>query len=429
MTVLILFATFLVALVAGLPILWTMGLASLAALTFGPLSMPPSWMAQQVIRGADSLYLAAIPLFLFSGELMNRGGLTRRLIAVAEFVFGRLTGGLGFVNVVTAFVYGGISGSATADTSAVAKLMIPAMEEHGYPRAFAAAITAASGTLGIIVPPSVIFILYGVLTNTSIGGLFLAGVIPGLLIAVLFMVAAGLASTRRGYSGVASKRTLRDFGRDLLAALPALGMPVFILGAILSGFATATEAAALSVVYALVAGLLIYRELTLAEIHEALVETVSGTGAVMLIMALATPFAWILTVEQVPVMAKDLIEHVGAGPLGTVALVLLILLFVGTFLDLGPAMIVLAPILAPVLVEAGLAPYQIGVLFTVALGIGLYTPPVGTNLFVVCNVGHVSIAAVSRELVPFWLASALVLVLLVVFPGLSEWLPGLFGKS
>ena len=206
-------------------------------------------------------------------------------------------------------------------------------------------------------------------------------------------------------------------------------MPVFILGAILSGFATATEAAALSVVYALVAGLLIYRELTLAEIHEALVETVSGTGAVMLIMALATPFAWILTVEQVPVMAKDLIEHVGAGPLGTVALVLLILLFVGTFLDLGPAMIVLAPILAPVLVEAGLAPYQIGVLFTVALGIGLYTPPVGTNLFVVCNVGHVSIAAVSRELVPFWLASALVLVLLVVFPGLSEWLPGLFGKS
>ena len=243
------------------------------------------------------------------------------------------------------------------------------------------------------------------------------------------MVAAGLVARRRGYSGVASKRTLRDFGRDLLAALPALGMPVFILGAILSGFATATEAAALSVVYALVAGLLIYRELTLAEIHEALVETVSGTGAVMLIMALATPFAWILTVEQVPVMAKDLIEHVGAGPLGTVALVLLILLFVGTFLDLGPAMIVLAPILAPVLVEAGLAPYQIGVLFTVALGIGLYTPPVGTNLFVVCNVGHVSIAAVSRELVPFWLASALVLVLLVVFPGLSEWLPGLFGKS
>ncbi|MCB6179080.1 TRAP transporter large permease [Rhodobacter sp. Har01] len=429
MTILILALAFAVTLLAGLPILWAMGLASLAALTFGPLDMPQPWMAQQVIRGADSLYLAAIPLFLFSGELMNRGGLTRRLISVAEFLFGRFTGGLGFVNIATAFVYGGISGSATADTSAVAKLMIPAMAEHGYPRAFAAAITAASGTLGIIVPPSVVFILYGVLTDTSIGGLFLAGVLPGVAIAVLFMLTTWLVSRKRGYAGVPNTRSWGDFRRDLVVALPALGMPAFVLGTILSGFATATEAAALSVVYALAAGILVYRELTLVEFRAALVETVSGTGAVMLIMALATPFAWILTVEQVPQMTTALIEHVGAGPLATVALVLGVLLVVGAFMDLGPAMIVLAPILAPVLGDAGLAPFQVGVLFTVALGIGLYTPPVGTNLFVVCNVGRVDIGAVSRELVPFWAASALVLVLLVLFPGLSEWLPHMLGNN
>jgi len=427
MTTLILFATFLGCLVAGMPILWTMGVATLAALVFGDVSLPAPWLAQQVIRGADSLYLTAIPLFLFSGELMNRGGITSRLISLAQYLFGRFTGGLGVVNVATAFVYGGISGSATADTSAVAKLMIPSMEKHGYPRSFSAAVTAASGTLGIILPPSVIFILYGVLTNTSIGGLFLAGVLPGVIIAIVFVITAILIARRRGYRGVSSQKTFAEFGKDLIVALPAIGMPVFVLAAILSGFATATEAAALSVVYAFITGVLVYRELTLRETWEAIVETVSGTGAVMLIMAMATPFAWVLTVEQVPVYAADIITSVGAGPLGSIALVIAILLFVGTWLDLGPAMIVLAPILAPVLLASELEPYQIGVIFTVALGVGLYTPPVGTNLFVVCNVGKVSLSAVSRELIPFWIASAAILVILVAFPSLSEWLPAQFG--
>ncbi|RIY01423.1 TRAP transporter large permease [Aureimonas flava] len=428
MTTFVLFAAFLLCLGIGMPILWAMGFSTVAALAFGDLSMPAAWLSQQVLRGADSIYLAAIPLFLFSGELMNRGGLTRRLISLADYLFGRFTGGLGFVNVATAFVYGGISGSATADTSAVAKLMIPAMESQGYPRSYAAAITAASGTLGIIVPPSVIFILYGVLTNTSIGGLFLAGVVPGAVIAVAFLVTSWIIAKRNGYHGRTSDKTFRQFLQDVLYALPALAMPFFIIGTILSGLATATEAAALSVVYALAAGGLVYRELTWKEVGHALVETVSGTGAVMLIVAIATPFAWILTVEQLPHAVSGLIETAGAGPVGTVAMVILILLFVGTWLDLGPALIILAPILAPVLSQAGLQPFQIGVLFTVALGVGLYTPPVGTNLFVVCNVGRVEIGAVTRQLVPFWIASLVVLVLLAAFPALSEWLPGLLGN-
>ncbi|MBP0616874.1 TRAP transporter large permease [Jiella mangrovi] len=428
MTTLYLFGAFAIGLVAGLPILWTMGFATIVALTLGDLSMPTAWLAQQAIRGADSLYLAAIPLFLFSGELMNRGGLTHRLVSLAEFVFGRFTGGLSLVNVATAFVYGGISGSATADTSAVAKLMIPAMESRGYPRSFAAALTAASGTLGIIVPPSVVFILYGVLTNTSIGGLFVAGIIPGILVAGLFMLTAYIVSKKRGYVGTAPQQSMAQFLRDLAFGLPALAMPVFILGAILSGFATATEAAALSVVYALIVGMFVYRELTLKDIWPAVVDTVAGTGAVMMIVALATPFAWILTIEQVPTMAAHAVTALGAGPTGTVMLVLIILLFVGTWLDLSPAMIILAPILTPILLTAGLGPYQAGVLATVALGIGLYTPPVGTNIFVVCNVGRVPIGAVSRELVPFWAASAAVILLLAFVPSLTEWLPSLLGN-
>src|SRR5690606_8987913 len=281
MTTLILFATFLGCLAAGIPIVWTMGIATLAALVFGDVSLPAPWLAQQTIRGADSLYLTAIPLFLFSGELMNRGGITSRLISLAQYLFGRFTGGLGVVHVTTAFVYGGISGSATADTSAVAKLMIPSMEKHGYPRSSSAAVTAASGTLGIIIPPSVIFILYGVLTNTSIGGLFLAGVLPGILTAIVFVITAIIIARRRGYRGVPSQKTFPEFCKDLVMALPAIGMPVFVLGAILSGFQTATEDAALSVVYAVSAGVLVYRELTLSVTWEAVVENVSGTGAVI----------------------------------------------------------------------------------------------------------------------------------------------------
>lgn len=428
MTIFLLFLAFLVALAAGIPILWAMGISTLVALTFGDLSMADAWMAQQVLRGADSLYLAAIPLFLFSGELMNRGGLTHRLISLAEYVFGRFTGGLSFVAVATAFIYGGISGSATADTSAVAKLMIPAMESRGYPRSYAAAITAASGTLGIVVPPSVVFILYGVLTNTSIGGLFLAGILPGIMIALAFMFAAWIVAKRRGFRGTQPEISGRAFSRDFLIALPALGMPVFILGTILSGLATATEAAALSVIYALAVGLLIYRELTWRSVLDALIETVSGTGSIMLIVALATPFAWVLTITQVPQSAALFIAEVGAGPAGTIVLVIVVLLFVGTWLDLSPALIILAPIFAPILADTGLGSFQIGIIFTVALGIGLYTPPVGTNLFVVCNIGRVGIAAVSRELIPFWIASLAALALLIIVPGLSEWLPGYLGN-
>ncbi|MFO1058673.1 MAG: TRAP transporter large permease [Dongiaceae bacterium] len=427
MTVAILIGSFLLAMAIGVPVVWSLGLASIAALWLGDLGLPTAWLAQQVLRGADSLPLAAIPLFLFAGGLMNEGGLTRRIMRVAEDAMGSLRGGLGPVNVATAMVYGGITGSATADTGAVASVMIPAMEERGYPRDFSAAVTAASGTLGIIIPPSVVMILYGVLTGTSIGGLFVAGVIPGLLIGIAFMVTAYLAGRRLDLPAGNRRPPLLVCLKHLLASLPALVMPVVILGSMVGGIATATEAAAISVGYAFLVGLLVYRELTVGAILRIARDTVSMTGAIMLILAMATPFSWILTVEQVPSAAAGLITTLQAGPAATVAALILLLLFVGLWLDLGPALIILAPILRPIALHAGLSDYQFGLITTVALGIGLFTPPVGTNIYVVCSIARIGMWPVVRQLVPYWLASLVCLALLALVPGLTGWLPRTFG--
>lgn len=427
MTVVFLFLSFVFFLAIGVPIVWAMAGASIVALLTGDLSMPLAWMAQQTIRGADSISLASIPLFLFAGELMNRGGLTRRIMRLAESVFGRMRGGLGLVNVATAFVYSGVTGSATADTGAVAKVMIPSMAERGYPPAFAAAVTAASGTLGIIVPPSVILILYGVLTNTSIGGLFMAGVIPGVLLALTFMVTAYIVGVRENFPRVEVPFDAAQFWRDLLYAMPAILMPLLVLGSIVAGIATTTEAAALSVLYALAAGALVYRELRWRDLWPAMSEAVVTTGSVMVIMAVAMPFGWILTIEQVPHTVASWIVEMNAGPVVTVLLIILALKVVGFWLDLGPAMIILAPILVPIAKAAGFDPLQIGLIFTVTLGWGLFTPPIGTNIFVVCNIARLGIGEVSWRLVPFWAATAVVLLLLVLFPGLSTWLPHMMG--
>lgn len=427
MIIALLFGGFFLLLLLGVPVVWSMAAATIITLIFGDVGVPVGWLAQQTIRGADSISLMAIPLFLFAGELMNRGGLTRQIMRIAEHIFGRFRGGLGLVNVATSFVYGGLTGSATADTGAVAKVMIPAMEERGYPKAFAAAVTAASGTLGIILPPSVVFIIYGVLTNTSIGGLFMAGILPGVLLALTFMVAAYVVGVKEDFPRQDTRPSWRRFFLDLRAALPALLMPPLILGSIVSGLATATEAAALSVIYALLVGALVYRELSWDVLWPSIIEAVSTTGAIMIIMAVAVPFSWLLTVEQVPQTIATWITSLHGGAVVDIVLVILALVVVGLWLDLGPALIILAPILVPIAQSAGLEPYQIGVLFTVTLGVGLFTPPVGTNIFVVCNVAKLSIGAVSRRLVPFWVASAVAIVLLVIFPELTEWLPRMAG--
>lgn len=426
MTVAVLIGSFVALLLLGVPVVWAMAAAVIATLLATPLHLPLSWFAQELLQGANSIPLSAIPLFLLAGGLMNQGGLTRRIIRVAEEVFGRVQGGLGLVNVVTAFVYGGISGSATADTGAVAAVMIPAMEDAGYPRDFSSAVTAASGTLGIIIPPSVVMILYGVISNTSIGGLFAAGVLPGLIVAAAFMLTSWLIGRANGFPRIARGFAVAAFLKEVASALPALLMPLFILGTIVGGIATATKAAALAVLYALFVGLVIYRELSLRMLWPIAVDALATTGGIMMIMAVATPFAWILTVEQVPLKAANWIVSLHAGPIGAIALVLLLLKIVGFWLDLGPALVILTPILRPIAIAAGFGSYQVGLLFIVTLGIGLFTPPIGTNLFIVCNIARIDMWAVSRRLVPYWAAAVVCVVLFVAFPPLTEWLPHVF---
>lgn len=427
MTLAVLILSFTVFLFAGVPISWAMGLSSLLAIVTGDLSLPAAWFAQQTIRGADEITLAAIPLFLFAGELMNRGGLTRRIVNVAEHMLGRIRGGLGLVNVATALVYGGISGSATADTGAVGSIMIPAMTERGYPKAFAAAVTAASGTLGIIGPQSVILILYGSLTNTSIGGLLLAGILPGIFVAAVFMVTTWIVARRHNFPRLETRFDAREVARDTLYSLPALAMPAIVLATIVGGFATATEASAIAVVYSFLIGTLVYRELSFRDLYPAMVGAVTTTGVIMMIMALATPFSWILTVEQIPTLAADWISGASSGPIVSVLMILLVLSAVGFWLDLGPSLIIMAPILVPIARDAGLEPFQIGVLFTMTLGAGLFTPPVGTNITVVCNIAKLDMYAVSKWLMPYWIASLVCIAGIALVPAMTEWLPKLFG--
>ena len=426
MILLILCGVFLGLMIIGMPIAWALAGSVVAVFYSGVFPLPPGWLGQQLFRGMDSISLASIPLFLFAGGVMNEGGLTRRIIAVADACLGWMRGGLGPVNVGTGMIYGGISGSATADTGAVGTIMIPAMRERGYPVGFAAAVTAASGTLGIILPPSVVMIMYGVITGTSIGGLFAAGILPGLLLGFAFMVTAYVVGVRNGFPKSGQRFVLSTFLVNVWKALPALLMPLVVIGALVGGFATVTEASFVAVVWAMLVAVFIYRELTWKGLMQVSLETLRTSGAIMIIMAVAVPFAWLLTVAQVPnTVANGLLGAV-ADPTLKVAVILLILLFVGLWLDTGPALVILAPIVHPIAVKMGLDPYQIGLIFTVGLGIGLFTPPVGTNLFVVCNVAKIDLWTVTRAIVPFWVSSVIVLIMIAYIPALTTFIPSYF---
>lgn len=423
MILLTLCVTFLGLMLIGMPIAWALAGASVAVFYSGLFPLPDAWFAQQVYRGMDSISLASIPLFLIAGGIMNEGGLTKRIIAVADECLGWLRGGLGPVNVGTGMIYGGISGSATADTGAVGTIMIPAMKERGYPVEFAAAVTAASGTLGIVLPPSVVMIMYGVITNTSIGGLFAAGILPGLLLGVAFMITAYIVGVKKNFPKSDKRFSITSLGINIFKALPALLMPLVVIGALVGGFATVTEASFVAVVWALLVSVVVYRELTWKALLEVSKETVRTSGSIMIIMAVAVPFAWLLTVAQVPnTVANGLLGMVDT-PFLKVLIILLILLFAGLWLDTGPALVILAPIIHPIAVKMGLDPYQIGLIFTVGLGIGLFTPPVGTNLFVVCNVAKLDLWAVTKAIVPFWVSSIIVLLMIAYLPWLTTFIP------
>ncbi|MEX0760041.1 MAG: TRAP transporter large permease [Tistlia sp.] len=384
----------------------------------------PAIAAQRLYSGFDSFTLLAIPFFLLAGALMSESGMTRRLVAFANAIVGRFTGGLAMSNVVASVFFSGISGSAVADTSVMGRIFIPEMEREGYGRSFSVAVTAASSVVAPIIPPSIGFIVYGVLTDQSIIRLFVAGLIPGALFSLLALFIVFAVSRRRGYA-TSRPSPPGEILRTGLAAGPALVMPVLILAGIFSGVFTVTECSAIAVAYAVVVGGLVYRELTFARLLSALREAVYTTAVIMIIVGAAKLFAWQLAYTQIPQAAIEWITGVAHDPLVFLLMVNVLLLLVGTFMESNAAMVMLVPILHPAGMALGVDPVQLGVIVVVNLCLGLITPPIGLCLNVACKIAGLPLERSLKDIAPFVVLGLLLLAALSLLPAVSLWLPQL----
>jgi tripartite ATP-independent transporter DctM subunit len=409
----------------GIPISFALGLAAVVMMLVSGESH--SLLVEQAVNGVNSFPLLAIPFFILVGEIMGRGGIARRLVAFAQSLVGFIAGGLGQVNVAASMFFGGISGSAVADTSAIGGIMIPPMKREGYTAGHATAITVSSAVIGIIIPPSIPMILYGIVTGTSISALFIGGLIPGLLIGAALMVATYL--TARRSTGAASRQRFSwsALAGSFRSAWLGLLLPVIVVGGILGGVFTATEAAVAAVLYALLISMVAYREISLRDMWPILIRTGRLTGMVLFLLALATPVGIILTTAMVPQELVAAASGVSTSPYIMLIIMCVVLLLVGVVMDLTPAMVILAPIMAPIVLSVGVDQVYFGVLMSFVLGIGLITPPVGTVLYVGCAVGRVSMVDLLRNMPPFYLALLAVLVLLILFPQLILYLPSIAG--
>lgn len=381
----------------------------------------------RIFGGMDSFVLLAIPFFLLAGELMNHADITSRIVRVANVTVGRIRGGLAQANVGASLLFAGITGAAIADVAAIGSIFIPAMDEEGYDRDFSAAVTAASSLIGPIIPPSIIIVIYGAVTQTSIGGLFAAAIIPGIIIGIAMMVYILFLGYTQDLPKFETKVELREYPWIAADGIVALTMPAIILFGILGGFFTPTEAAAVACVYALILGTFVYRSLSVGGIHNALRDSLERTVQLYIIIGFATILSWMLAREGIPRLIAESLGGAGVGGFGYMLLVALVLLFVGTWLEIGAACIMLAPTMASMAELLGVHPLQFGIIFTVTLNIGLMTPPIGMALFASSSVAKVPVWSIAKRIVPFFFIDLVVLVLLVMFPELTLWIPQQLG--
>ena len=409
----------------GIPVVFALGLANIVLIAL--MDLPFTILPSRMISGMNSFPLLAIPFFMFVGEVMNRGGIARRLVKLADAFVGNITGGLGHVNILASMFFGGISGSAIADTAAIGGLMVPPMVQQRYTPSYSAAVTASSAVIGIIIPPSIPFILFGIVTGTSIARLFLGGIIPGILVGLALMVTTYFTSRHHGFGRInASQRfSLKAIGKALIDAWPALTLPLIIVGGILGGIFTATEAGAAAAAAALGLGLFYYREITLRDLPGILLATVKTTAIVLFLCGMAMVSAWLLTRARVPVSLANLLTGITEARLPVLLLCNLLLFLIGFIMDLTPAILILAPILTPVMAKVGIDPAYFGVIMCINLGIGLVTPPVGTVLYVASGVADVTMTQLVRSLLPFLLTLITVLILLILFPALVTAVPNM----
>ncbi len=418
----LMFFSLVVLLVIGVPIAYAIGTSGILYML---LSNPTFLMTfpQRVWSGTESFIIIAMPLFMLTGELMNHSGLTRRLIDFSMLLVRPLRGGLGEVNVVASMIFGGISGSSVADTSALGSILIPDMVKKGYPKGFSAGITVASSTIGMIIPPSVPMLMYAMVSGASVGKLFLAGLIPGILVGVTQLVLTYVLSRKRGYHPEKEPFVLKEALKVTKDGSLAVLMPLIIIVSVSAGIATASESAGVAVLYAMILGFFVYKELKWTDVKKALKKTFMMSSSIMIIGGFTMIFTWILAVEQVPAAIGSFLinSHI---PAWMVFLFLdIIILILGTFLDVTPCILLISPILLPVMQQFGMSELQFGAIIIVGLAIGLVTPPVGMCLNVASKICNMDIISIFKSAVPFIVCNIIVLMGVTFIPALSMWLP------
>lgn len=409
----------------GMPVSFAMGtVAVLYLVAQGDFSLVT--IPQKLFTGMDSFLLLAIPFFILAGALMNYGGITRRLVDFATALVGHISGGLGHVTVVANVIMSGMSGTAAADAVATGTVLIPAMIRQGYSRGFAAAISGCAATIGPIIPPSVAFVIFGSLTSTSIGDLFLAGVIPGLLMGVYLMAACYVVAKRRGYRAAAKRASLSQVARAFAHAGPSMLTPVWVIGSMVLGIVTTTEAAAIAALYSFLLALA-YRELRWSHVGPMLTEVVVMSSVVYLLLGIFNILGWILAIEQIPQAITELFLAATDNWILVLLIINVLVFLLGTVMEPVPLMVLVGPILMPVVYKYGIDPVHFGVVFVLNVVIGVVTPPIGTNMFITCSIARCSVAEFSRELVPFIIALVVLLFVVTYVPAITLFLPHLLG--
>lgn len=423
----VLLVSFLILLALNVPISISIGIATLLTMLF-TIDIGPALVtiAQRMVGGINSFALLAIPFFILSGILMGRGGIAHRLIEFAKVLFGMFPGGLAFVNIISCTLFGAISGSAVAATSAVGGFMVPVMKKEGYDKSFSAAVTVTASTTGLLIPPSNILIIYSLASGgVSIAALFIAGYIPGILLMLGLMAICGVYAKAKGYP-VGERIGFRDAVKKTLDAIPSLFLIVLVIGGIIRGYVTATEASVIAVLYALLLSVVFYREVKLSELPGIFIKSVETTAIVMLLIGASSAMSWILSYENIPQLISESLIALSDNPIMILLIINLVLLVVGIFMDMTPAVLIFTPIFLPVVTELGMSPLHFGIVMVLNLCIGLCTPPVGSVLFVGCGIAKTSIAQMIRPLLPMYFAMFLVLLLVTFVPALSEALPRYF---
>jgi C4-dicarboxylate transporter, DctM subunit len=425
MLILTLLISFTFFLFIGVPIAFVLGLTPFVAF-FSEGEIPHMLAAQRIFTGMDNPILMAIPLFILAGNIMSAGGMTQRLVTFCNVLAGSFRGGLAYINVIISMLFAGITGAAVADTSAIGSILIPAMKKQGYDVDFSTAVTATSSTIGPVVPPSIPFIIYGVLGEVSIASLFLAGIIPGLLLALSQMGLVAYYARKRDYPK-GSLISIKEALKATFDAALVLMMPLIILGGILTGIFTPTESACVAVFYALIISLFAYRDIKPIDLPKIIINTAVTSSLVMLVIGTASIFSWFLASKEIPQYITEVVITITHNRIAILLLVNIVLLIVGTFMETTASLIILTPVLLPLMNEIGVDPLHFGVIIVLNLVIGLTTPPVGVCLFIACAIGEIKLEKITKAILPFLFASIIVLLIVTYWESMIMVIPKLFG--